>query len=52
LIITDEKVIPLVDKPPRSTFKGYEEYIVQELSSSPVSSSIAANAGRLQMATH
>src|SRR5947207_1934476 len=31
LIITDEKVIPLVDKPPRSTFKGYEEYIVQEL---------------------
>jgi hypothetical protein len=31
LIITDEKVIPLVDKPPGSTFKGYEEYIVQEL---------------------
>jgi hypothetical protein len=31
LIITDEKVIPLIDKPPRSTFKGYEEYIVQEL---------------------
>ena len=31
LTITDEKVVPLVDKPPGSTFKGYEEYVVQEL---------------------
>src|SRR4249919_2297949 len=31
LTITDEKVVPLVDKPPESTFKGYEEYVVQEL---------------------
>ena len=31
LTITDEEVVPLVDKPPGSTFKGYEEYVVQEL---------------------
>jgi transposase IS66 family protein len=31
LTITDEKVVPLVDKPPGSNFKGYEEYVVQEL---------------------
>jgi hypothetical protein len=31
LTVTDEKVIPLLDKPPRSTFKGYEPYVVQEL---------------------
>ena len=31
LTITDNKVVLLVDKPPGSTFKGYEEYVVQEL---------------------
>ena len=31
LTITDDKVIPLLDKPPGSTFKGYEDFIVQEL---------------------
>ncbi len=31
LIITAEKVIPLVDKPPGSIFKGYEDFVVQDL---------------------
>src|SRR3954465_11825441 len=31
LTITTEKVIPLVDKPPGSTFKGYEDFVVQDL---------------------
>ena len=31
LIITTEKVIPLVDKPPGSIFKGYEDFVVQDL---------------------
>ena len=31
LTITTEKVIPLVDKPPRSIFKGYEDFVVQDL---------------------
>jgi hypothetical protein len=31
LTITDDKVIPLLDKPPKSIFKGYEPYMVQEL---------------------
>ena len=31
LTITVEKVVPLVDKPLGSIFKGYEEYVVQEL---------------------
>jgi hypothetical protein len=31
LTITTEKVIPLVDKPPGSIFKGYEDFVVQEL---------------------
>jgi Transposase IS66 family len=35
LTITTEAVIPLVDKPPRSTFKGYEDYVVQELAIEP-----------------
>ena len=31
LTVTEETVVPLVDKPQGSTFKGYEEYVVQEL---------------------
>jgi hypothetical protein len=31
LTITEETVVPLADKPLGSTFKGYEEYVVQEL---------------------
>ncbi len=31
LIITTEKVIPLVDKPDGAIFKGYEDFVVQDL---------------------
>ena len=31
LTVTEETVVSLVDKPQGSTFKGYEEYVVQEL---------------------
>jgi len=31
LTITTEEVIPLVDKPPGSIFKGYEDFVVQDL---------------------
>jgi Transposase IS66 family len=31
LTITTEKVVPLVDKPPGSIFKGYEDFVVQDL---------------------
>lgn len=31
LIITDEVVVPVPDVPPESTFKGYEDFIVQDL---------------------
>jgi hypothetical protein len=31
LIITAEKVIPLTDKPPGSIFKGYEDFVVQDI---------------------
>ena len=31
LAITTETLIPVVDKPPGSTFKGYEDFVVQEL---------------------
>jgi len=31
LTITTEDVIPLVDKPPGSTFKGHEDFVVQDL---------------------
>jgi hypothetical protein len=31
LTITTEKVIPLVDKPPGSIFKGFEDFVVQDL---------------------
>src|SRR5277367_7013359 len=31
LAITTETLIPVVDKPPGSTFKGYEDLVVQEL---------------------
>jgi hypothetical protein len=35
LTITTEKVIPLVDKPPGSIFKGYEDFVVQDLELKP-----------------
>jgi hypothetical protein len=31
LVVTTETRIPVVDKPPGSTFKGYEDFVVQEL---------------------
>jgi hypothetical protein len=31
LIITDEVVVPLANLPPEATFKGYEDFIVQDL---------------------
>jgi hypothetical protein len=31
LTIASDNVIPLVDKPPGSTFKGYEDFVVQDL---------------------
>lgn len=31
LTITTDKVIPVVDKPPGSIFKGYEDFVVQDL---------------------
>jgi hypothetical protein len=31
LIITIDRVVPLVDKPPESIFKGYEDFVVQDL---------------------
>src|SRR4051794_22897690 len=35
LIVTDEVVVPLADKPPGSIFKGYEDFVVQDLIISP-----------------
>ena len=35
LIITAEKIIPLVDKPPGSIFRGYEDFVVQDLELKP-----------------
>jgi Transposase IS66 family len=31
MIITDEVVVPLADVPPEATFKGYEDFVVQDL---------------------
>ncbi len=31
LVITDEVVVPLADVPPEATFKGYEDFVVQDL---------------------
>ena len=35
LAVTTETVIPVVDKPPGSIFKGYEDFVVQELTIEP-----------------
>ena len=35
LTITAEKIIPLVDKPPGSIFRGYEDFVVQDLELKP-----------------
>ena len=35
LIVTEEKVIPLLDTPPGSIFKGYEDFVVQDILISP-----------------
>jgi Transposase IS66 family len=35
LAVTTEAVIPVVDKPPGSIFKGYEDFVVQELTIEP-----------------
>jgi len=35
LIVTEEKVVPLIDKPPGSIFKGYEDFVVQDIIVSP-----------------
>jgi hypothetical protein len=35
LTITTDDIIPLVEKPPGSTFKGYEDFVVQDLSIEP-----------------
>jgi hypothetical protein len=35
LAITTEEVIPLVDMPPGSLFKGYEDFVVQDLELKP-----------------
>lgn len=35
LAVTTETVIPVADKPPGSTFKGYEDFVVQELAIEP-----------------
>ncbi len=33
--VTEEKVVPLIDKPPGSIFKGYEDFVVQDIIFSP-----------------
>jgi len=35
LVVTEDKFIPLVDKPPGSIFKGYEDFVVQDILISP-----------------
>ena len=35
LIVTEEKFVPLIDKPPGSIFKGYEDFVVQDIIISP-----------------
>ena len=35
LTITDEVVVPLADRPPGSIFKGYEDFVVQDLDHPP-----------------
>jgi hypothetical protein len=35
LTVTDEIVVPLADKPPGSIFKGYEDFVVQDITIGP-----------------
>src|SRR3954469_5982144 len=35
LVVTDTVIVPLVDRPPGSIFKGYEDFVIQDLTIRP-----------------